>query len=54
MKRGRRLLYRVWYGTGSGWRHLGKGEPDRQKEQGGDRVIWVKRKGTSQTDRNGH
>lgn len=34
--------------------HLGEGEPDRQKEQGGGRVIWVKRKGTSQTEGNGH
>ena len=34
--------------------HLGKGEPDRQKERGGGRVIWVKRKGTSQTEGNGH
>lgn len=39
---------------GSGWGHLGKAEPDRQKERGGGRVTRVKRKGTSQTEGNGH
>lgn len=42
----------VWNGQWLGG-NLGKGEPDRQKEWGGGRVIWVKRKGTSQTEGNG-
>lgn len=33
--------------------HLGRAEPDRQKERGGGRVSWVGRNGTSQTEGNG-
>lgn len=41
-------------GNGQWLGHLGEEEPDGQKERGGGRVIWVKRKGTSQTEEIGH